>query len=217
MLKRTTLPLLILLLLSACSRQGGLDTDDAREQQWQLQQQAAGALQQWNLYARGSLRRQGELYNVGIRWQREREHRFRMFLDAPFGRGVLRIEGLGEQRFRLQLPDGRQFENSSVEALLEDVVGWSLPISGLDYWVRGLPHPGSPNRRLLNAGGQAGSIVQDGWDITYSDYFDTAQPVLPRRLQLAGDELTLKLVIERWQREQAPADTGDAGLFPSFD
>ena len=34
---------------------------------------------------------------------------------------------------------------------------------------------------------------------------------------VANDELTLKLVIERWQREAAPAGSSDADLFPSFD
>ena len=106
---------------------------------------------------------------------------------------------------------GEDLSAQKPEAADEVVVPVDVPVE------RGLPHPESPSRLQFNSSGLARSIVQDGWDITYSDYFDTAQPVLPRRLQLASDELTLKLVIERWQREQAPADKGDAGLFPSFD
>jgi outer membrane lipoprotein LolB len=114
------------------------------------------------------------------------------------------------------LPDGQSFENNTAEALLEDVVGWSLPISGLEYWVRGLPHPHARHALRLDADGRAQSIRQDGWDIDYIDYFsDADMPPLPRRLQLANETVTLKLVIERWQPSQIDAD--DTGLFPGFD
>ena len=51
-----------------------------------------------------------------------------MLLEAPFGQGVLRIECAGPGQYRLRLPDGQLFENTTAEALLDDVVGWSLPI-----------------------------------------------------------------------------------------
>jgi len=171
---------------------------------------------QWDLYARAALRLQGEAYNISLQWQREADDRFEMLLEAPFGQGVLRIEASGPGRYRLSLPDGQVVTNSSVEALLDQVVGWSLPISGLDYWVRGLPDPRSVSSHLLDSAGRAQSIRQDGWDITYLDYFaDSARPALPRRLSIANDQLTLKLVIERWQK--TPAAASDADLFPSFD
>ena len=215
MFRRSTLPLLIILALSACSRQGGLWDDSQRQQMWDARQQVVGELLEWNLYARGALRLKGEAYNVGIRWQRVDNDRFTMFLEAPFGQGVLRIDGLGPERFQLRLPNGSRFENSSAEALLDEAVGWSLPIRGLDYWIRGLPDPRSASRHRLDAAGRAESIEQDGWDISYQGYFDDERPALPRRLSLANDKLTLKLVIERWQ--QAPTDSSDADLFPSFD
>jgi outer membrane lipoprotein LolB len=99
--------------------------------------------------------------------------------------------------------------------VLEEVVGWSLPIGGLEFWIRGIPQPGADYRPRLDAGGRARSIRQDSWEISYLDYFD-AQPApqLPRRIKLSRDELTLKLVIERWQQTEVEADTSD--LFPEF-
>ena len=50
----------------------------------------------------------------------------------------------------------------------------------------------------------------------YLDYFaKVGDPSLPRRLKLTNNEVTLKLVIERWQ--QASGDASDADIFPSFD
>jgi outer membrane lipoprotein LolB len=168
------------------------------------------------MYARAVLRRQGEVYNVGLRWQRQADGRFMMMLDAPFGQGVLRIDALKPDVYRLRLPDGQSFENSSAEALLKDAVGWSLPVSGLEYWVRGLPHARTEHSYRLDAGGRAQSISQDGWDIEYFEYSPAAAgPALPRRLRLGNDELSFQLVIERWRPAAAAAT--DSELFPSFD
>ena len=68
----------------------------------------------------------------------------------------------------------------------------------------------------LASTGRAKSIRQAGWDIAYLDYFaKVGEPSLPRKLTLASEGVTLKLVIERWQ--QASSDASDADLFPSFD
>jgi outer membrane lipoprotein LolB len=215
LLQRSTFLALIVLALSACSRQGGLAEDSARQDLWAEQQVTAGEMAQWNLYARAALRLKGEAYNISLQWKREADDRFEILLEAPFGQGVLRIDAVGPGRYRLRLPDGRLVTNNSVEALLDEVVGWSLPIGGLDYWVRGVPDPRTVSRYQLDSEGRARSIRQDGWDITYRDYFeDSSRPALPRRFSLANDQLTLKLVIERWQ--QVPTDTTGSDLFPSF-
>jgi len=215
LLQRSTFLALIVLALSACSRQGGLAEDSARQDLWAEQQVTAGEMTQWDLYARAALRLRGEAYNISLQWQREADHRFEMLLEAPFGQGVLRIDAVGPGRYRLRLPDGRLVTNSSVEALLDEVVGWSLPIGGLDFWVRGVPDPSTVSSHQLDTEGRARSIRQDGWDITYLDYFeDSSRPALPRRLSLANEQLTLKLVIERWQ--QVPSDATGSDLFPSF-
>jgi len=216
LLQRSIFPALIVLALSACSRVGGLTEDSARQDLWAVQQAAARALTEWNLYARAALRLPGEAYNIGLQWQREGDERFEMLLEAPFGQGVLRIDASGPGRYRLRLPDGQLVVNDNAEALLDEVLGWSLPVSGLDYWVRGIPDPRSVSSHQLDSLGRASSIRQDGWNIQYLDYFeDSGPPALPRRFSLANDQLTLKLVIERWR--QASGGAADTGLFPSFD
>jgi len=214
--QRTIFFAVVLLATAACSRNGNLGDDALSQNLWAEQQAVAAGVTQWNLYARAALQLESGFYNIGIRWQRHDNNRFTMLLDAPFGQGVLRIDALGPEEFRLRLPDGQLFVNNTVEALMVDVVGWSLPISGLDYWIRGLPYPGDDYRHRLNSASRAKSIRQSGWDIAYLDYFDeVGEPPLPRKLTLASEEVTLKLVIERWQ--QASSDASDADLFPSFD
>ena len=215
MLRHYTFVALLVLFIAGCAGRGGLTLDPEVQALWAEQRAAAAAHGEWDMYARAVLRRQGEAYNVAIRWRREFDGRFMMMLQAPFGQGVLRIDALESGIYRLRLPDGRALENTTAEALLDDVVGWSLPISGLESWVRGLPHSKADHSLLLDSSGRARSISQDGWTIEYLDYFAAADgPALPRRLRLGSDVFSLQLVIERWR--PAPADVTDAELFPSF-
>lgn len=204
----------MVLALAACGQRGVQVEAQGGEQQ-RAQHEALSAYQSWNLHARAIVRRPGESYHVGLQWKRN-PGQFVMLLEAPFGQGVFRIDATADGGYRLSLPDGQLFENSTPEALLEDVFGWSMPISGMIYWIRGLPRPGSEYRDRVDASGYTRSIRQDRWAIEYKTYFEAAtEPRLPRRMDLSRDNLNIKLVIEHWQQsaiEQQPAD-----LFPEFD
>jgi len=160
------------------------------------------------------VRRPGEAYNIGLRWQRDPQ-RFVLLLEAPFGQGVFRIDANGNDGYRLRLPDGQEYSNRTPEALLDEVIGWSLPVSGMQYWIRGLPRPGADYRIQLDEFDSATRIRQDHWEIEITDYFDAGlEPRLPRRINLARDDLSIRLVIERWQQSEAEQPSPD--LFPDF-
>jgi outer membrane lipoprotein LolB len=202
------------LALAGC-QSGGPRAPENEPLNWSQQQQQLAAVDSWDLHARAAVVLPGEAYNIGLRWRRAPE-RFMILLEAPFGQGVFRIDADAAGGYRLRLPDGRELVDSTPEALLEQVIGWSLPIGGMEYWIRGMPRPGSDYRHRINAAGLARSIAQDRWEIVYSDYFDDgSEPVLPRRMRLALDDLKIKLVIERWQQSGVQQD--DTGLFPDFD
>ena len=207
----------VALAIAGCSQLGGISENDEAQRLWRSRQEAMRLVDNWNIYARAAITVESGAYNISLRWERD-ARRYMMLLDAPFGQGVFRIDADAADaadRYRLRLPDGQVYDNSTPEALLEEVIGWSLPISGLEYWIRGVPRPGSEYTRRIYQDGRARSIGQDRWVIDYLDYFsDTLEAPLPRRIKLARDELTLKLVIERWQlpaAEQTPSD-----LFPEF-
>lgn len=206
--------MLAALTLAGCARQGGLVDEAVVERRWAAHQKAMTDYRTWDLHARAVVRHYTEVYNVGLQWKQD-TGQFVMLLEAPFGQGVFRIDRDPGGNYRLLLPDGQLFVNRTPEALLEDVFGWSLPIGGLRYWIRGLPRPGSEFRDRLNDSGLARSIHQDSWSIEFREYFDNAgEPRLPRRLNLARDDFNIKLVIERWQQSEAVHP--DADLFPEF-
>ena len=200
--------------IAGCSQSGRLEDQQRAQELWAGRQQALLEFDSWDVHARAALKLESGVYNIGIRWQRQAETST-ILLEAPFGQGVFRIESDAIGKYRLRLPDGRVFEDSSAEALLEKMIGWSLPISGLDYWIRGLPRPDSVYSHRLDEGGRARSIDQDQWSIGYLDYFARQENLqLPRRVKLVSDKVTLKLIIERWQ--QPTSDASPSDLFPTF-
>jgi len=200
--------------IAGCSQSGRLEDEQRAQKLWAARQQALLNLDTWDVHARAAIKLEGAAYNIGIRWQRQAQNS-KILLEAPFGQGVFRIESAAGGTYRLRLPDGRVFENNSAEALLEEMIGWSLPISGLEYWIRGLPRPDSAYSHRLDSAGRARSIGQDEWAIDYLDYFARQDDLqLPRRVKLVSDKVTLKLIIERWQQSTIEASPSD--LFPSF-
>jgi outer membrane lipoprotein LolB len=201
------------LAITACG-QRSLQDKQAAQLLWASEQQSAAQFNSWDIRARAVLRLKGQVYHIGIGWHRAPES-FNMLLEAPSGQGVFRIESTPGDSYQLSLPDGRVYRNTTPEALLDDVIGWSLPINGLDYWIRGMPTPDSDYSHRIGAGGRTRSIAQDQWNIEYLDYFaEQRNPQLPRRISLTSEDLTVKLVIERWQRLESNESPSD--LFPAF-
>src|SRR5690606_5148367 len=58
----------------------------------------------------------------------------------------------------------------SAEDLLEQQIGWRLPVENLLWWVRGLPAPDSPSRLQLNPDSRLARLAQAGWTVEYSRY-----------------------------------------------
>ena len=205
----------VVLALSGCSLFPPPPDPDVVEPLWLERQQRVAALDSWDLRARAALNRYDRAFNVSLSWRR-RPQGETLLLEAPLGQGVVRIDSLADGGYRLRLPDGAEIYRDSAEQLFTDVFGWSLPVSGLGYWVRGIPRPGAPHRYRLDQAGRARSLAQDGWELTYNGYFDAPSPDdLPRRLNLQREAVTIKLVIERWQNA-AEAPAADP-LFPDFE
>lgn len=200
--------------MAGCSQFGSLPENQQAQQRWAARQPTLLDFKTWNIHARAAIRLEGGAYNIGLRWQRQVENSM-ILIEAPFGQGVFRIESSTVGTYQLRLPDGRVSESKSAEALLEDMIGWSLPVSGLEYWIRGIPRPDSTYSHYLDQEGRARSIRQDDWTIDYREYFAQAEGLqLPRKIKLVNETVTLKLIIERWQ--QPNIDVNPSDLFPDF-
>ncbi|MGZ0843299.1 lipoprotein insertase outer membrane protein LolB, partial [Klebsiella pneumoniae subsp. pneumoniae] len=89
----------------------------------------------------------------------------------------------------LEVAGQGRYQAESPEALLEEQLGWRLPVSHLLWWVRGLPAPDSKSRLTLDADSRLARLEQDGWQIEYTRYAEQNGYWLPERLKLHGQSL----------------------------
>ena len=86
--------------------------------------------------------------------------------------------------------------------MLEEQLGWQLPVSHLVWWVRGLPAPDSKSKLTLDGDSRLASLDQDGWQVQYLSYTEQNGYWLPERLKLHGKDLDVTLVVKDWQPRQ---------------
>jgi outer membrane lipoprotein LolB len=98
----------------------------------------------------------------------------------------------------LEVANQGRYEATSPEALLEEQLGWKLPVSHLAWWVRGLPAPDSKSL-TLDGDSRLASLEQDGWQVEYLSYTEQNGYWLPERIKLHGTDLDVTLVIKDWQ------------------
>jgi len=85
------------------------------------------------------------------------------------------------------------------DALLLQATGWHLPVVGLRYWVRGLPAPGIESIPVYDEAGHLSRLEQSGWVINYYKYQLVEGAPMPSKMQLARDDVSVRLVIKQWQ------------------
>lgn len=171
-----------LLLLTACTSTGiRPGVDDQRH--WQLSgklglrgpQLAESAYLNW--------RQCGEVYDMRI--------------SGPLGQTVARIDGNGAQ-LTVRLDGQAPVTTAEPEQLLQNQLGWSVPLRALRYWVRAEQAPGS-QAELEGPAGQPTGLQQLGWQVRYLAWHQTGAVALPAKLTLRNDSgLQATLLINDW-------------------
>jgi outer membrane lipoprotein LolB len=161
---------------------------------------SAEAVKSFQLSGRIAVKYDGQGFSGTLRWTHDARHD-EVFLLSPLGQGVARIIRTPHD-VTLTSSDEKVFRADSVEALTQEVLGWRLPLHGLEHWVLGLAAPESAARRDFGADGQPSRLNQDGWRVDYPRYQAVQGVTLPAKLEIAhGDDLEVRLVIDRWVLE----------------
>ncbi|ASK19336.1 lipoprotein insertase outer membrane protein LolB [Halomonas sp. N3-2A] len=185
-----------LLTLAGCATQTPVDDGGRQAGQWERQQADVEAFDTWTLVGKAGLRTPQENTSANLDWN-QHPHYFRMLISGPFGGGRSVLEGR-EGRFSLTTSDGR-FEAETPEALMEEQLGWSLPVRAMPDWVRGLPGEHASYQLESDELGFPNHLQQDGWEIDYRDWEQVEGMWLPRRLVMNYGDLRITLVVNQWQ------------------
>jgi len=169
----------------------------------------------FQLDGRFQLKIQKEGYPGRVRWQHS-ERVDELWFYSPLGASVARLRQ-DESGALLVTADGEEYRAADLRQLALDVLGWDLPLDGLPYWVRGLTWPaGPPAQKEVDRDGRLEQLSQGGWRVSYLDWTPAGVAGLPSKLDLQGERLRMRLVVERWSVEKnvgatAQPRVGDAG------
>lgn len=194
--------LLVLLLLSGCATvkpaaESPLPIPQGTPAELHRQhlQQLAG-IEQFFLHARIGIQANGKGSSGSTRW---RHNRFGddISMLSPVGGTVAKII-TGPEGVTLTTNDGRTLRADDAESLTQQHLGWRLPLDGLPDWALGRPTRKLAEKVEWDSIGRITRLSQSGWEIEYPEYMEASGYRLPKRINLQSKNLTLKLIIERW-------------------
>ncbi len=143
-----------------------------------------------------SINHHGERHSAGLHWTHHVQSDEILLLN-PLGQTAARVY---RDDSSATLDDGaKHYRDVDAESLMQQVLGWHLPLVGLHQWVLGLPVAGTPAQIERDSNGRITVLRQDGWEVRYLRYADTSPESLPKRMQLNHEDLQIQLLIDEWE------------------
>jgi outer membrane lipoprotein LolB len=142
-----------------------------------------------------SVEHDGDRHSAGMHWI-HRGQSDEILLLTPLGQTAARVY---RDNSHATLDDGdKHYQDDDAESLMEQVLGWHLPLDGLHLWVLGMPDGDGAAQIERDDIGRISVLYQSGWDVHYLRYADNSPESLPTRLQLNNGDMKVQLLIDEW-------------------
>lgn len=164
---------------------------------WQQHQQQTLAFNAWHIVGKIGVSDGEQGGSANLTWQQQQAS-FDISLSGPFGTETIYISG-SPGNVEFTSAKGVRHTASSAEAIIKQELGWTVPVSGLVYWSRGLPIPGIPTDKIqFTKENRLANLQQQGWSIEYLEYKAFAERVLPAKISLTNQNIKVKLIFRSW-------------------
>jgi len=186
--------LLLATWLAACS---SIAPPAEENSDWARQRERLQQMDAWELRGRVNVRYDNESDTPSIRWQQQGDD-YSILLWGTFNAGRTLITG---QPGLVTLESGSEtLTASSPEELILQQLGYELPVSQLNYWIKGIPAPGSQPQLSFNELNQLTTIVQEDWTVQLSDMRQYGPLSLPREVVLTRplNDIRLRFIRLSW-------------------
>lgn len=154
-------------------------------------------LDHWTASGKLGIKSRAQAKAVNFKWE-NRGDTFHIKLHGAMGFGS---SSLSNQNgiVELKTKDGIR-RSESAESLLQNILGWTVPVDGLRYWIKGAPSPVSHIEfQQMNPSGDLEHLHQQGWKIHFQKYQQIDGLMLPRKIVAKRDQLKLTIAIKNWR------------------
>jgi outer membrane lipoprotein LolB len=138
----------------------------------------------------------GERHSANLHWTHRRLSD-EILLLTPLGQTAARVYRDGSHATLDN--GGKHYQDSDAESLMEQVLGWHLPLDGMHLWVLGMPDDTGTAQIVRDDVGRISVLHQLGWEVRYLRYADNSPESLPTRLQMSHADLQVQLLIDEWE------------------
>lgn len=181
------------LLLTACT---SLQHSNQPTVPYSIHQQQLDQLTQWEVFGHVAIKQADTGTNANFSWK-QHQQTFAIQLTGPFGAGHVDVWGAPDVA-ALQTANQELHRAASPEQLLQQQLGWHLPVTPMVYWIRGMPAPHYPVKYNLDAKQHLVSLEQAGWTIKYLSYMNKRGIDVPQKIQFTNGPLQIRLAIYDW-------------------
>ena len=189
--------ILLTTILSGCTALPPMPETQQPVRSWQENVQWLDQQKKWAIKGKIGIRQDQQVTSANLSWN-QRYDDYHIFMSGPLGQGAVDIQG-NEQGVVLKISGDETYVATSPEALLQDQLGWSLPLSNLDYWIKGIPAPTEPHLKTLDERNLLKTLEQNSWKINYRSYHWDQDVPLPHKIILTqGKRLKVTLVVKEW-------------------
>ncbi len=164
---------------------------------WKQRQRQLNAIKTWDI--KGSL---GITYNnqtefAHFKWQQQHDA-YAITLSSTFDIGSINIVG-NSKIVTLWKSKSDKVSATTPEELMQDELGWSLPLENLRYWITGLPAPKIKYNATYDSYNHLATLKQGNWNIQYLGFAAFKNIDLPLKLIISNPGLHVKIVINTWK------------------
>lgn len=177
------------LLLAGCAT-----VQPQRDQvNWHQERARLEQLTHWQIVGKMAIITPQQKGSARLNWQQDGDD-YRLNLTSLVGTTILDLSR-HQGAITLQDSDGNRHQSQDAEALIYQLTGWHIPVTGLPEWIKGLPGKAAFE---LNPDSSLASVRDGQWQIVYGDYRDQDSYRLPHQLTMTGQNSRLKLQINQW-------------------
>lgn len=163
---------------------------------WQDRQTQLNRIQAWQISGKIAVHTSNDAGSATVNWAQNHGH-YTVALFGPLGTNGLKLSGQ-PGNVTLEMANGKRISASNPEELLAKEWGFNLPVSHLNYWIRGLPAPGTASTQFDNYH-RLTQVNQEGWTVQFLSYTTINKLDLPTKLEITSSSLTSKIIIYDWK------------------
>lgn len=207
----TSLVLSVLLVSVGCSqlpvktvvdKKAVIKAPTTKQSAWKQRQQYLARKAAWNLTSKIALRYRADHWTFGLNWAQKAVKQYSMQINNPLTGAVVAKLTRNNAGVSLLSDDGKTYRDNDEERLLTSQSGVTLPLKGMQHWVRGLSSPiYKLDQLVLDSQGRPQSLMQAGWKIEYSKYLTPSYNAMPGKVVITRtkDSVYLKMIAKKWQ------------------